>query len=161
MTTPRNVPVQMPSSPHGVRVRIPWRIHQKAWEVYGKHYSQTAERLAERGGFGLVELIYLLAGENPYTVTGDDGLVSDFFGQFPEDASQPPPRPALIVKPGVTIAEYNDFRGTEAVRNTVCPLCDGGTISTPHGPYCPKTTCKWGWETEMDGSALKPPDKLT
>jgi hypothetical protein len=89
----RNAPVQMPHSgrvPHGISMRIPWRIHQKAWKVYGKHYDQSAERIAERGGFGLMELIYLLAGENPYTLTvDDDTMFTDFFGKFaPERTTQ-------------------------------------------------------------------------
>jgi hypothetical protein len=72
--------------PHGIQFRVPWRIHQKAWEEYAKHYSgQSAERLADRGGFGLVELIYLLAGENPFTVKGDDSMSSGFSGIFDED----------------------------------------------------------------------------
>lgn len=79
-------PVQVDHTPHGMRLRIPWRIHVKAWETYAKHYSgQSAERLAERGGFGLVELIYLLAGENPFSVKDDPDMVTDFFNEFPEE----------------------------------------------------------------------------
>ncbi len=39
-----------------------------------------------------------------------------------------------------------------------CPKC-GGELSEKggHGAWCPKETCKWGWETEMDGSPLLPP----
>ena len=71
-------------------MRIPWRIHEKAWQEYAKHYrGQSAERLAERGGFGLVELIYLLAGENPFTSPDDDdSMLTDFWGKFePERAA--------------------------------------------------------------------------
>ena len=82
----KTAPVQMPNGgrvPHGIAMRVPWRIHQKAWEVYGKHYNQSAERLAERGGFGLVELIYLLAGENPYDAPKDDPpMFTNFFGKW-------------------------------------------------------------------------------
>lgn len=57
MSERRNAPVQMPHNgrvPHGIRFRIPWRIHLKAWKEYEKHYSgQSAEELADRGGFGL------------------------------------------------------------------------------------------------------------
>ena len=46
-----------------------------------------------------------------------------------------------------------------------CPQCGGAIISTAHGLYCPKPTCKWGWEVELDGSPLKPaqpaPDEVT
>lgn len=38
-----------------------------------------------------------------------------------------------------------------------CPNCGGEIVSTVHGFYCPKPMCKWGWETEMDGSPLQPP----
>jgi len=67
---------------------VPWRIHEKAWQEYHKHYrSQSAEDIANRGGFGLVELIYLLAGEDPFSVRGDDSMLSDFFNDFaPESA---------------------------------------------------------------------------
>ncbi len=85
----KNAPVQMPHGghlPHGLRFRIPWRIHQKAWEQYAKdHRGQSAERLAERGGFGLEELIYLLAGEDPYELRHDDKMASGFFGKFDDD----------------------------------------------------------------------------
>lgn len=84
----RNAPVQMPHSghvPHGISFRVPWRIHLKAWETYAKHFpGQSAERLAERGGFGLEELIYLLAGENPIAkdATDDDSMATDFFRKW-------------------------------------------------------------------------------
>ena len=39
-----------------------------------------------------------------------------------------------------------------------CPKCGGALMSAGgHGSWCPKETCKWGWEIEMDGSPLKPP----
>jgi hypothetical protein len=49
-------------------MRIPWRIQERAWKQYAAlgHGSQSAERIAQRGGFGLEELIFLLAGENPF-----------------------------------------------------------------------------------------------
>ena len=82
----RTAPVQMPNSgnlPHGIACRIPWRIHEKAWQVYGKHYNQSAERIAERGRFGLLELIYLLAGEDPFeTARNDDPMFTNFFGKW-------------------------------------------------------------------------------
>lgn len=45
-------------------VRIPWGLHELAWKVYDAHGhgSQSAERLAERGGFARGELGSLLVG---------------------------------------------------------------------------------------------------
>lgn len=85
----KNVPVQMPHNgrvPHGIRFRIPWRIHKKAWEEYAKHFGtiQSAERLAARGGFGLEELIYLLAGELPGS-HNDDAMASNFFNRYEDE----------------------------------------------------------------------------
>ncbi len=42
----------------GYKLGIPWSLHCRAWDAYAKKYggSQSAERLAERGGFGLQEL---------------------------------------------------------------------------------------------------------
>ncbi len=44
------------SSPH--LIRIPWSVAEKAYSVYaGKHgFSQSLERIAERGGFGAAEM---------------------------------------------------------------------------------------------------------
>lgn len=38
--------------------RIPWATHEAAWRAYAAKYGrqQSAERIAERGGFGVVEL---------------------------------------------------------------------------------------------------------
>jgi hypothetical protein len=43
---------------------IPWRVHGLAWEAYAKKYgrAQSAERLAERGGFGIGEMDEFLPG---------------------------------------------------------------------------------------------------
>lgn len=43
---------------------IPWRVHGLAWEAYAKKYgrAQSAERLAERGGFGIGEMDEHLPG---------------------------------------------------------------------------------------------------
>ena len=37
---------------------IPWAVHLEAWEAYVARYGniQSAERIAERGGFGAGEL---------------------------------------------------------------------------------------------------------
>ena len=90
MSERRNAPIQMPHHgqvPHGIRFRVPWRIHLKAWQEYTKHYSgQSAEELADRGGFGLEELVYFLAGENPFTSLSDSKMATDFFNRFDEEA---------------------------------------------------------------------------
>ena len=92
MSERRNVPVQMPHAgrvPHGIRFRVPWRIHEKAWQEYAKHYpGQSAERLADRGGFFLEELIYLLAGEEPFKSLSDDKMTTDFFNKFEEEKEE-------------------------------------------------------------------------
>lgn len=39
-----------------------------------------------------------------------------------------------------------------------CPKCGAETsTSGGHGEWCKNVFCKWGWETEMDGSPLEPP----
>lgn len=54
------VPVQWPS--YGDRRKsISERIARMAYVEYGSRYSQSFERLHERGGFGAGELIMLLA----------------------------------------------------------------------------------------------------
>jgi hypothetical protein len=47
---------------------IAWSEHKEAWQEYARagHGSQSAERLAERGGFGYSELLDLL-GREPRT----------------------------------------------------------------------------------------------
>jgi hypothetical protein len=40
--------------------------------------------LAECGGFSIAELIYLLAGEDPYSGASEE-IQSDFFNRFPEE----------------------------------------------------------------------------
>jgi len=47
---------------------IPWAVHALAAEEYNKHYDQSAERLAERGGFDWAEVIACLRGD--YTHEG-------------------------------------------------------------------------------------------
>lgn len=53
---------------------VPWSVHLQAFEVYsnllGK--SQSAERIAERGGFGYRELQCLLAGHYTYCAAEHD-----------------------------------------------------------------------------------------
>lgn len=45
---------------------VEWPEHVEAWLEYHKHYSQSAERVAERGGFGYSELVQFL-GHEPTT----------------------------------------------------------------------------------------------
>lgn len=59
----RRVPVQGEGKkPSG---SITWSEHVKAWEIYDRKWrcGQSAERLAERGGFGWLELVDLLGYE--------------------------------------------------------------------------------------------------
>ncbi len=46
---------------------ITWEEHVKAWEAYDRKYSgSSAERMAQRGGFGYEELVEYL-GRDPET----------------------------------------------------------------------------------------------
>lgn len=70
MTEDRRAPVQ--GERHQGRTvpagTVSWEEHVAAWEVYGKRFlnGQSAERIAERGGFGYSELVELL-GRDPET----------------------------------------------------------------------------------------------
>ena len=61
-----------PAQGHGrIRGTISWAEHVEAWHGYAKHHpgsaaGQDAERIAERGGFGLDELNRFL-GHPPTT----------------------------------------------------------------------------------------------
>jgi hypothetical protein len=46
---------------------IPWWLAEEAYKVYSAHFGndQSLERLAERGGFGREELLWLLRDEIP------------------------------------------------------------------------------------------------
>lgn len=48
----------------GYSAGIPWSLHREAWDAYAKKYgkNQTAERLADRGGFGTEELDDFIPG---------------------------------------------------------------------------------------------------
>lgn len=55
---------------------VPWGLAERAYERYAQLYgrSQSLERLAERGGFGLAELGFLLRGyEKRSDSKEDDG----------------------------------------------------------------------------------------
>lgn len=58
MTERSKAPVQ------GYSAGIPWSLHLRAWDAYAKLYGrqQSAERLAERGGFGTTELDEFVPG---------------------------------------------------------------------------------------------------
>ncbi len=53
---------------HVANGTISWEEHEEAWQAYARlgHTSQSAERINERGGFGVIELTYLL-GRPPMT----------------------------------------------------------------------------------------------
>lgn len=57
--------VRWPSKPAGT---VSWAEHCLAWESYANRYGhqQTAERMAERGGFSYAELVLFL-GHDPET----------------------------------------------------------------------------------------------
>lgn len=48
--------------------RIPWDLHVHAWQVYAAlgHRGQSAKRIAERGGFGYLELCLMLDFRDPW-----------------------------------------------------------------------------------------------
>lgn len=50
------------------RGQIPWDVHVHAWQVYAAlgHRSQSAKRIAERGGFGYLELCLMLDFRDPW-----------------------------------------------------------------------------------------------
>ncbi len=54
---PYGVVLQAP----GEITQLPEEILRRAHEEYAKHHTQSYERIQERGGFGLTEVIGLLA----------------------------------------------------------------------------------------------------
>ena len=54
--------------------QLPEAILRRAHEEYAKHHDQTFERIQERGGFGLIEVIGLLADALGLTPEDDDEL---------------------------------------------------------------------------------------
>jgi hypothetical protein len=73
MTTERRAPVQGDyrrprGSPGHDAGTIAWDEHELAWTDYARRYGryQSAERIAERGGFGYGELVMFL-GREPQT----------------------------------------------------------------------------------------------
>lgn len=60
--TPRFAPAQAGGTmPHG---RVPWHVHLAAWNGYAAagHGGQSAERIAERGGFSYREIQCAIEG---------------------------------------------------------------------------------------------------
>lgn len=52
---------------------VPWAIAAQAYKVYAvRHGDQSLEQLAQRGGFGWLELAALLDGKDPYKLRGDE-----------------------------------------------------------------------------------------
>lgn len=59
----RRVPVQRDSNRRVPPGTTTWEIHYVAWTNYNLyHYEQSAERIAQRGGFGYREIQCALAG---------------------------------------------------------------------------------------------------
>jgi len=68
MSEERRAPVQGDHIERGIDIppgTITWAEHLLAYAAYSKRYgtSQSAERLAERGGFGYLELVMFLPGK--------------------------------------------------------------------------------------------------
>jgi len=86
MDTKKKAPVQgcyHTEIPHG---EVPWCVHALAAEAYNKHYSQSAEQLANRGGFSWAEIVAGLRGE--FTMEGCEKARADLlhFHNHPEGA---------------------------------------------------------------------------
>ena len=64
----RRAPVQAERAPVKPAGTIAWSEHLEAWRGYDAKWNceQSAERIAERGGFGYLELVDLL-GHEPET----------------------------------------------------------------------------------------------
>lgn len=62
MSTPERAPVQ--AGPKGPAGTITWAEHLRVWEAYARRYGkgQSAERIAESGGFGHGEIEMLTGG---------------------------------------------------------------------------------------------------
>lgn len=60
----------------GWRSNVPWSVHERAWRRYAAlgHGDQSAERVAERGGFGWAELCVLLTGGDPWNPPSRGGM---------------------------------------------------------------------------------------
>lgn len=65
----RRAPVQRERATNRPAGTVPWDVHERAWARYAElgHGAQSAERIAERGGFGYGEMACLLAGHDPHS----------------------------------------------------------------------------------------------
>lgn len=66
--TARRAPVQVRQYRGDSAPSVPWAVHVRAWQAYAAlgHGDQSAERIAERGGFGWQEMVLMLAERNPW-----------------------------------------------------------------------------------------------
>lgn len=62
----RRAPVQASQDFNKPAGTIAWWEHEKAWVPYGSQFSQSAKRIAERGGFSYGEIVNQL-GHEPTT----------------------------------------------------------------------------------------------
>ena len=62
----RRAPVQ-PSRGVPFPTSVAWHFHERAWSQYAACFgrSQSAERIAERGGFSAMELVMFMLGKDP------------------------------------------------------------------------------------------------
>lgn len=108
----RRAPVN--GSPHGT---VAWSEHEDAWRAYARtHDGQSAERIAQRGGFGLVELVTQL-GRMPSTWRPDDRTR---FMRGVEPTAQPADLTARLADPDVietACVAMHDAYETAAVRH--------------------------------------------
>ena|SRR5688572_24028212 len=67
---PKQAPVQGQPGRRDGSFTVDWDIHVRAWQVYAAlgHGDQSAQRIAERGGFGALEMIVMLAERNPWGI---------------------------------------------------------------------------------------------
>lgn len=58
----RPFPIQCDAFPYKAASHIPWWLAEIAYEYYAERFgkAQSLERLAERGGFGRIELVDLI-----------------------------------------------------------------------------------------------------
>jgi hypothetical protein len=85
-TDERRFPIQGEWDDHPSRPRryippctVPWSVAARAYAVYDAKWrtGQSMERLAERGGFGRIELLWLLEG----APDSRDGSAKDYLAQ--------------------------------------------------------------------------------
>lgn len=108
-------------APHGT---IAWSEHIKAWEVYATgHSGQSAERINERGGFGIGELTHQL-GHPPLTWEPDERT------RF-MDAAGPRGMTAALAEAGIGVLADARAEGAQAVVKAVEAAFDKAQATTP------------------------------